>query len=201
MTDITPLERIEARLAEIGMAPSRASKLSGNSRDLIRNWQRARDEGRGFPGKLEHLSALAGVLGVPIEWLSGGLEVAGLAEDASPFLPREIPGGSSLERYLAPDTDACLSWRTNTAAPSLGILAGDLLIIDMKGTPAPGETVVAAVLIGDTVETRIARFAPPWLILPNATEAPIPLDRARVQGAVVALARGPGILPKDNGIA
>lgn len=69
--DYDILDRIESRLEATGLTARQASIQSGNSADLIRNWQRSRLDGKPFPGKLSKLVELARVLGVTTEWLLG----------------------------------------------------------------------------------------------------------------------------------
>lgn len=187
------LARIEARLAATGISASRASLESGKSRDLIRNWQRARQEGRDFPGNLQQLEALAPVLGVTADFLVRGSDSQGLSDSAEPFTPRPVPQGETLDAYLAPTTQHRMTWRASAAAPGFGILAGDALVIDMKRAPRPGEIVLAAVLALDATETRILRYAPPWLIPDTAGDPAVPESDTRIQGPIVAVARGPGL--------
>ena len=193
MLSFAILDRIEEQLSELGISASRASIDSGNSRDLIRNWQRARDQDRSFPGKLAQLDAIAKVLNVPIEWLLNGTPPGGFADDATPYTPRPVPAGVTLDSYLAPNVRQRLTWRTSSPALWLGILAGDLLVIDMHAAPKTGETVLAAILDGDTTQTRLMRYVPPFLISGDPAEAPIPSGDFRIQGPVVGIARGPGL--------
>lgn len=120
-------------------------------------------------------------------------EPAELCDDAVPFTPRAIQHGESLDAYLAPKARHRLTYTAPIGALYLGILAGDLLVIDMNSAPQPGQTVLASVLDVDTTQTRILRYLPPFLVSGDPNEPPIPESEARVQGPIVALARGPGL--------
>lgn len=195
MLTYATLDRIEQRLTERGLSPRQASIQSGNSADLIRNWQRARLEGREFPGKIQGVASLAGVLGVTVDWLLHGDDTpTDLAEPTVPYTPRSIKSGESLEAYLAPATLHRMTLRIGKGDTALGVFPGDLVIIDAHGQPETGQIVLAN--IADDyghAQTRVMRYAPPFLVSGNPVEPPVPIHHARVQGAIVALARGPGI--------
>jgi hypothetical protein len=193
MLTFAVLDRIEQRLKALDMTPRAASLAAGQSPDLIRNWQRARAEGRPFSGKLNSIAALAPVLAVTPEWLIGDAPLSILADQATPYTPRPVNPGTALDAHLAPETPHRCTFKCGRAAPWLGVLAGDLLVIDMRTPPLAGDTVVANVVTGNRAETRILRYLPPHLTSGDPSEAPICEDDARIQGAVVALARGPGL--------
>jgi hypothetical protein len=115
-----------------------------------------------------------------------------LSDQATPYTPRPVPPGMALDAHLAPDTSHRCTLKAGRA-PWLGVLAGDLLVIDMRTPPNAGDTVVANILSGNRAETRILRYLPPHLTSGDPAETPIPEAEARIQGAVVALARGPGL--------
>lgn len=144
-------------------------------------------------GSVEIWRKISEATGIPVAALVGTDETGGFSDDAEPFTPPPVPQGATLDAYLAPGVAHRLTWRSTIAAPSFGILAGDLLVIDMRRAARTGEIVLAATLNGDTTDTRIARLAPPWLITPDPTEPPIDASNARIQGPVIAVARGAGL--------
>ena len=101
--------------------------------------------------------------------------------------------GDSLDGYLAPSIPRRQTFVARTGALWLGVLAGDLLVIDVKTAPRPGQTVLASIADGNTAETRILRYLPPLLLDGDPTHEPIPVSDAFVVGPIVALARGPGL--------
>lgn len=118
------LDRILQKLKDLGMSPRDASISSGHSADLIRNWQRARREGRPFPGKAHMLASLAPVLGVTPEWLMQG-DLREMAEDAEPFaMPEDICTPAMLSR-IAPGARHLQTFVSSTSA---AIIGGALLL-------------------------------------------------------------------------
>ncbi|MCW1932637.1 helix-turn-helix domain-containing protein [Pararhodobacter zhoushanensis] len=139
------------------------------------------------------LRKIAELTGLQSSDLLGAAEPAGLAEQVVPYTSRSMSQETTLDAYLAPKTRHRAMFMTKTGEPLLGILPGDVLVIDMRNPPRPGNTVLAAVISGDTSETRILRYAPPFLLSGDPTEDPISEADARIQGAVVAVARGHGL--------
>lgn len=85
-------------------------------------------------------------------------------------------------------------WRSEYAAAWLGILTGDLLVLDMKRSPRPGEVVVAG--ITDDVgagQTLILRCDGETLSSGEPGSRAIPTSAARIQGPVLALVRAPAV--------
>jgi len=187
------LDRIEQRLRALDLSPRAASLAAGQSGELIRNWQRQRADGRPFSGKLPSVVALAPVLKVTPEWLLGEVPLSILADQATPYIPRPVMPGTPLDAHLAPSISHRQTLRADRGAPWLGVLAGDMLVIDMSNHARAGDTVVANILNGNRAETRILRYLPPHLTSGDPGEALIPEANCRIQGPVVALARGPGL--------
>lgn len=117
-----------------------------------------------------------------------------LHDQAAPWTPPPVRQDDTLDAYLAPGVRRRQTFIARTGAQWLGVLAGDVLVIDVKTPPRTGQTVLASVTDGDTAETRILRYVPPVLLDGDPAAPPIPLDQAFVMGPVVALARGPGLM-------
>lgn len=140
------------------------------------------------------LRRIAEITGLDAADLLGAAPRDALHDEAAPWTPPPVARDATLDGYLAPAIPRRQTFVARTGALWLGVLAGDLLVIDVKAAPRTGQTVLANVLDGDTGETRILRYAPPVLLDGDPTHAPIPLDQAFVVGPVVALARGPGLM-------
>lgn len=67
------LERVEERLAVVGMTASAASVAAGMSNSLIRNWQKKRDGKPGSAPTVESIQRLAPVLRSPVAYLLEGV--------------------------------------------------------------------------------------------------------------------------------
>ncbi|HEY1736365.1 MAG TPA: hypothetical protein VGG12_06955 [Methylovirgula sp.] len=89
-------------------------------------------------------------------------------------------------------------WLINNRALDLaGCLPGDIVRMDMRVSPRPGDIVIAQVYEMDlgTAKTLIRLFAPPYLMIrstdPTVNEKPLYVDQERVaiMGTVVSLRR------------
>jgi len=149
-------------------------------------------------GSVDLMRRIADLTGIPAADLLGSAPARpeGLHDEATPWNPPPVRQGDSLDEYLAPTIQRRQTFVARTGALWLGVLAGDLLVIDMKTAPRSGQTVLASIPDGDTAETRILRYLPPLLLDGDPTHAPIPLSDAFVVGPIVALARGPGLNPE-----
>jgi transcriptional regulator with XRE-family HTH domain len=141
----------------------------------------------------EVLRRIAEITGIDPADLIGAAPRNALHDQVAPWTPPPVPQDDTLDAYLAPAIRRRETFIARTGALWLGVLAGDLLVIDVKTAPKSGQTVLASVVDGNTAETRILRYIPPMLIDGDPTTAPIPVDQAFVMGPVVALARGPGL--------
>lgn len=139
------------------------------------------------------LRGIAELTGIGAGELVGAEMPQGLADQATPYTARPFQVGQTLDAYLAPKTRHRATFVASVAAPWLGILKGDILVIDMRNPARAGDTVLAAVMDGDFRETRILRYIPPFLSSGAPTEPLIAETDVRIQGAIVALARGPGL--------
>lgn len=140
-------------------------------------------------GSVGLMRRIAEATGLPTAELMGA-STDELRDDATPFTPRPTRAGETIDAYLAPASHHRVTWRATRGAPWLGILHGDLLVIDTKRPPATGEIVLASVMDGAETQTRILRYLPPYLLSGAPDDPPVALDDARVQGPIVALARG-----------
>ncbi len=145
------------------------------------------------PGSIDVMRRIAELTGIPAADLLDTATPGGLSDEATRYEPAPIKPGNSLDAYLAPNIRHRATFRVNKSAPWLGIHAGDVLVIDMRNAPRLGDVVLASVLTGNDAETRVLRYLPPHLVSGDPSESPIPEAAARVQGPVVALARGPGL--------
>lgn len=98
---------------------------------------------------------------------------------------------------ICPDIANVEVYRARVSAFAAGILAGDLLLVQLGGKAAPGDLVVATIADTehDTQTTVIRQFWPP-LIVPLSSDDPFPAMEAGVSQAsaivacVKAVARG-----------
>ena len=144
-------------------------------------------------GSVDVMRRISEATGIDLGEMIGTVRPAELHDEATPWNPPPVRQGEALDGYLAPNVQRRQTFVVRTGALWLGVLAGDLLVIDVKTPPRPGQTVLASVTDGNVAETRILRYLPPLLLDGDPTHEPIPLDAAFVVGAVVALARGPGL--------
>lgn len=179
-----------------------AASLSPSAvRDLLR---------KGGSPRLATAQALARVLGMTVQQIEAlgaggeapaawsparpaGDSVMALADQARPFLPRTRLDAETLAAILAPGSRHVTLWRAAVPAAWLGILTGDVLLIEMKRPAITGETVLANVEDPASGEatTRLARLAGDILTSGEPGDPGTPLARARVQGPVVAVVRSP----------
>lgn len=146
-------------------------------------------------GSVDILRRISELTGISFALLAGATTGDSLHDEATPFIPPPVPPGATLDAYLAPNSQHRLTWRSTVGAPIFGILAGDLLVIDMRRAPQSGELVLASIIDNNEAETRIARYAPPWLITADPREPPIDAAFARIQGPIIAVARGAALEP------
>lgn len=189
------LDRILQKLKDLGMSPRDASISSGHSADLIRNWQRAQREGRPFPGKAHMLASLAPVLGVTPEWLMQG-DLREMAEDAEPFaMPEDICTPAMLSR-IAPGARHLQTFVSSTSAAFIGVLAGDVLLVDLGATPAVGQSsLITRDSDAGTARTVVARCFGAWFATGDPGNDPIPQADVRHAWPIVGLLRGGGLMP------
>lgn len=100
----------------------------------------------------------------------------------------------SLIETLCPKARHPSLFTVNTAAPWLGYLAGDILVIDMGVKVEDGDKVLATVANPETGEstTIISRYLGPWLSSGAPDEAPLKMDDSQavaILGVIKASAR------------
>jgi hypothetical protein len=95
--------------------------------------------------------------------------------EAVPWKPKapDRPSVTEIAALVAPQARAPETYRMTTAHPAFGIMAGDVLVIDL-GREAEAEDLVLATipgLEGGKAETVLRRFAPPYLISSDPLDA------------------------------
>jgi transcriptional regulator with XRE-family HTH domain len=124
------------------------------------------------------------------------------AENAADFRQHVAPVGSTagikmLASALCPELSQPEVYRVRNAAPCAGLLAGDLLIVELGMTAQPGDLVIATIAdtSQDVQKTLIRRFWPP-LLVPVALDDDLPAVAADadqsigVVASIKAVARG-----------
>lgn len=132
-------DRIEARLAELGITARDAERAAGLPRNAIGDILAGRKRGL----NAERAPAVAAAL----EWSLGELlgERGGLAEPEVRPLTREA-GRAGVWQLLAPEAKHPLAVLLAEDLPGAGLLAGDELIYDANGLPDDGDIVIAQVV-------------------------------------------------------
>jgi plasmid maintenance system antidote protein VapI len=154
-------------------------------------------QGKSQSTSVETARKLAHAFGKTLEAFEAQTDTAvetqphGLADQARPFIPRSRSEAETLAGVLAPDSTHTTLWRVRTSAAWLGILSGDVLVIDMKRVATSGEVVLANVEDPTTGEaqTRIGTLTGGRLLSGEPGEGGVPILRVRVQGPVVAVVR------------
>lgn len=119
-------------------------------------------------------------------WSQARSPSAGFAEDHAAAFTGELPD-------LSPrPTPARPIYTARHMLPALGIMQGDLLVIDLKASAQPGDTVLATEIDdAGAARTIVARNAPPWII-PGDGSALKRVDqsgRLAIPGVVAAVIR------------
>ncbi len=174
---------------------SLAAKLNpGMVNDILTNPDRSPN--------VRNLQKIAGVLGVSTAWLiEGDTKRDSVSEPAAtPWdgAPRDgATTQQALMRALAPNTRQPAAYRLNLSLPDFGYIAGDVLIIDLKGKAQDGDIVIARMADLSTGEsqTLVRRLFSPYLISARVDE-PHPVviadgSRTSVIGVVAAMVRAP----------
>jgi transcriptional regulator with XRE-family HTH domain len=108
-----------------------------------------------------------GLAGSTAQLVPAGTEPAGFAEDsARPWAPNAPDKAALAEAIhaLAPQAMNPGTFQMARAIPELGLLAGDILIVDRKRLPEAGELAIAnAQTDHGTLATVVGRFLPPLL--------------------------------------
>lgn len=198
------LARIDEVQRETGLSDRALSLRATGSTETVRNWRRKTADALPGGAQTESLRRIAAALGVRAEWLIHGTgprqgEPAGMSEpEAEPWQIPARAGNANLPEMLAPGLRHRQLWRMRAANAWLALMAGDVLVVEANGTPAPGDTVIAQ--IGDDGEpaTRLARYAPPWLLLDGAGP-PVAESAAAILGIIKATFRSPAMDEGETG--
>jgi hypothetical protein len=172
------LDRITARLTELGLTESAVS-AKGGSRDLIRNWRRALEKGHAINARHDSLGKIAAALHVSEEWLIHGKgsvtakrpPTPGLAEAATPFTLHthasraDDPQGALRAIFGKTATSPAL-FRINTDLPGFELAKGDVVLTDLARLPAAGEIALVQITDEETASatTMVCRYLPPFLV-------------------------------------
>lgn len=154
------------------------------------------------------MEALAKALGVDPAWLITGAQPTSNAmtrSAAEPWTPPD-PGGQrqdlaegrrKLLRTLAPTAGNPAGYALTVSAFPFGLLAGDVLVIDLKAKAQEGDLVIATVADPQTgsAKTVLRRYLPPYLLSPDPEEEEPSLvvdgHRTVINGPVLASFRAP----------
>lgn len=205
------LARIDARRAEIGMSERNLAVVAGSA-DTIRNWRRAARDGRQISPRLATLEALAAELRVSVDYLTSPSTepvtprnpekpTRGFREGAVPFevrataTPDDAPD-HLLRQIFGAKARTPSSLKLLVDLPAFGLLANDVVVIDLARLPEPGE--LALVTIADdgtgTSASGVFRYLPPFLAAGDARQASdlLRLDQPGVtaRAAVIGSIRG-----------
>lgn len=101
---------------------------------------------------------------------TGGV-ATGLSEPAaSPWqaAAEQKEGLAAALRFLAPQVAKPGTYRLSRDMPSLGLLRGDIIVVDQRSLPSPGQMALGnARMDNGEVLTVIGRFLPPLLLTPE----------------------------------
>ncbi len=194
------IERLRARMAELGVKPQTVSMQATNSTDTVRNWLRHHDEGKRFTMRPDKLAAVADALGVTYSWLLFGSDEAsdatpGMAEPTSAYSARPNEGQAVRALYAGTARTPQIVRRMLVDMPAFQLSAGDLLVADLGREAQPGELVLVWIEDGrNGGTTEIRRFLPPYLLSAshNFQDAPLRTDspEAIVRYPVIGVIRG-----------
>lgn len=141
---------------------------------------------------------IPGLLGYFGESLGDRTETPGFFESQAE--PYKTPNALlMLLQRIAPHLRKPETYRARASMPSLGILAGDIMILEIGSTPTDGDTVVATIADPETgtAHTVIRRFAGGFLVDADPTAQIIDVGRNNqeiaILGAVRGCLRGPGL--------
>lgn len=197
--------RLKQAVDRSGRSPRNISLSAGLSPGTIS--ELLKDEDRS--PSVENLQAIARELGTSFLWLAEGARgnerATGFSEnDVTPYAPPtrhgqlrdRQPDNTTLQETLAPSARKPATFVSRIAAPLFGMLAGDVLVIDLNGTARDGDLVLATVadLNTGSATTLVRKLATPYLLSPHPQETGSPLvadgHRTVIMGPIVAIARG-----------
>ena len=98
------------------------------------------------------------------------------------------PGLNALMHALCADAAHPATYRLLRSEIGAGLLAGDIVLVDIGRQPKPGDLVLVTKNDPDTdtQETVLRRFAPPYLIDLSAPDRPLESSDPSLQSAIVA---------------
>ena len=128
---------------------------------------------------------------VPEDRPVGGLPVLGTIAAGTPIGVLETPETLSLEELVPPGSDVYVLRVRGNSMIEDSIRDGDLVLVERRSDPAPGETVVA-VLPGESATLK--RFYPEpdgriRLQPANAALEPLLVDEVEIRGVVIGVIR------------
>lgn len=179
-------ERIKAR----GLTPHGVSRAAGLNPNAVRDIL----AGKVRSARFQTVAALARVLGCRPEDLAGTQPHPRVAEDAAPFDPND--GTAALLSVIYPLRPRAFPLRAlSDALSDVGVMSGDLLIVDPDIDPRDGD--LAVVLFhaedGQPTETLLREVAGPFLRPRSPNPVHMPLSRdwkgARLAGIVTRVVR------------
>jgi transcriptional regulator with XRE-family HTH domain len=183
------LERISAHIAQTAMTEAELSRRATGSGDTIRNWRRAVRDGKPLAPKIDTITAVARALGLePSELINGPdaepapYSVPGMMDGAEPYVFREqpVPRDSqqlTLRALFGDRASQPATFRLTETLPGLGLMPGDIVVIDLtrRGMADLGELAIVRLQDG---QRCVRRIVPPFLISghPEQDAAPQRLD-------------------------
>lgn len=179
------MESLGARLKRLrgDVSQTALAKRTGVSQGRIREIE----EGMTAAPRVDTLRKLADGLGIAFDELASGAPAGMLSEaEAQPFDAAPVKG---LLFQLAPNARHPVPYRVARDLPGFGLMAGDMLVVELQGTPAQGSLVVATLADPDTgaAETVIRRYLPPVLVSADAAQVhPLDGGSVAVLGQVLA---------------
>ena len=201
------LLRIDEKAKPLGLTDTQLSLLVG-SKDLVRNWRRAAEQGKDIGTRTDSLQGVAKALGVSFEWLTTGngsvdrpAAVMGFSESAMPYELQKFqtkaddPQGT-LRSIYGPMATTPATFKLTTSLPGFALMAGDVLVVDLARVPSPGDLALVTITDDETTEsnTVVRRYLPPYLAAGEGANpiSPMRMDQigVTVRYPVVGVMRG-----------
>lgn len=170
---------LQLAVAHSGEPEAAICRRAGVGKDLLRHF---------FSGRAQSMSvvraaAIARALNVDLDRLTSPDfserdlgRSRGMAEnEAVPWAPKPAAPGTVAEiaALVAPSARAPETYRMTAAHPAFGIMAGDVLVIDLGREAAAEDLVLVTIPNPESgaQETVLRRFAPPYLISSDPLDA------------------------------
>lgn len=190
-------EWLRAIARHLNLSPSDLALKSGLAASTLTRYLNDRSSTIGISQRT--LDAVAAYAGIAVNVMPGQRRAAGgMAEpDAVPYDTDDQPKPLWLQRAIADmraETNALDPWvMKGWGLDMVGVMPGDVLMIDMNARPRAGDIVCAQIVDWATgaAETVIRRFDPPYLTAHSAKLGPlkpelIDDDRVSVRGIAIA---------------